>query len=506
VSTTADLSWSGGDPDAGDTVTYDVYFGTANPPTALLCNDAATPACDPGTLAYGAHYYWNVVATDNHGTSTTGPVWDFTTISTPQVGPLVYHRHTIDDDTSTSNGDNDGIVDCGETIELNATLFNQGDTTATGVSASLSTSDSYITVTDVVEDYPDILGGGTGEDIYDYDFEVASDMPDGHVIHFDLDISASNGGPWSDSFDVPVSCLTGVVVVLNEIDIGDSDAVELYNAGSQAVALDGWHLIAYDDHDAVDVDYVIPSGFTLQPGAYVVIHENSGTNNANELYTGSNIIWDPSNSGGAAALTNGISGVDFVRWGDAAVAPPAGTSWSGNEPGVPPSADIVLGRDGASTDTDDGGDWCAQTASLGSSNDACIVQDSYEPDGTWDQANTMVPGVSQTHSIWPVGDLDWITFDLGDRSEVIIETSGTSGNTRMWLYDEEMNQVEADDDDGDLLFSRIDRLCGVDALRPGTYYVKIDEYDGDDPILSYDVSLAVTPCLDVFCPLVISDP
>jgi len=78
VSIDADLSWTGGDPDVGDTVTYDVYFGTsASPP--LASNDQSATTYDPGTLNNNTKYYWNIVATDNHAASTSGPVWDFTT-------------------------------------------------------------------------------------------------------------------------------------------------------------------------------------------------------------------------------------------------------------------------------------------------------------------------------------------------------------------------------------------------------------------------------------------
>ena len=78
VSIHADLSWTGGDPDPGDTVTYDVYFGTtATPP--LVSNDQTATIYDPGSLSPNTKYYWKVVAMDNHGASTTGPVWDFTT-------------------------------------------------------------------------------------------------------------------------------------------------------------------------------------------------------------------------------------------------------------------------------------------------------------------------------------------------------------------------------------------------------------------------------------------
>ena len=74
----ADLSWTGGDPDAGDTVTYDVYFGTsATPP--LLSEDQLGTTYEPGTLSYNTKYYWYIVASDSHNPPTTGPLWDFTT-------------------------------------------------------------------------------------------------------------------------------------------------------------------------------------------------------------------------------------------------------------------------------------------------------------------------------------------------------------------------------------------------------------------------------------------
>jgi len=75
------LSWSGGDPDSGDTVTYDVYFGTINPPLKKSSNQSGT-SYDPGTLDYETTYYWKIVAWDNHGASIPGPIWQFTTAET----------------------------------------------------------------------------------------------------------------------------------------------------------------------------------------------------------------------------------------------------------------------------------------------------------------------------------------------------------------------------------------------------------------------------------------
>jgi hypothetical protein len=79
VSIIADLSWTGGDPDPGDIVTYDVYFGTTTPPTTKISANHSSASYDPGTMSYNTKYYWKIVAWDNHGASTAGPIWDFTT-------------------------------------------------------------------------------------------------------------------------------------------------------------------------------------------------------------------------------------------------------------------------------------------------------------------------------------------------------------------------------------------------------------------------------------------
>ncbi|MCK4781796.1 prepilin-type N-terminal cleavage/methylation domain-containing protein [Candidatus Parcubacteria bacterium] len=72
------LSWTGGDPDTEDTVTYDVYFGTSAFPPLISENQLET-SYNPGTLNYNTKYYWQITAIDNHGSFTEGDIWNFTT-------------------------------------------------------------------------------------------------------------------------------------------------------------------------------------------------------------------------------------------------------------------------------------------------------------------------------------------------------------------------------------------------------------------------------------------
>jgi hypothetical protein len=78
VSLTSDCSWTGGDLNTGDIVTYDVYFGTSSTPPRVVNNQSGT-TYDPGTLNFITTYYWKIIAWDNHGASTRGPLWRFTT-------------------------------------------------------------------------------------------------------------------------------------------------------------------------------------------------------------------------------------------------------------------------------------------------------------------------------------------------------------------------------------------------------------------------------------------
>jgi len=80
VSVSTNMSWSGGDPD-GDQVRFDVYLGTTDPPPLAVQNIATFSYKPASPLAFATNYYWRVVARDQLGAETSGPVWHFVTTS-----------------------------------------------------------------------------------------------------------------------------------------------------------------------------------------------------------------------------------------------------------------------------------------------------------------------------------------------------------------------------------------------------------------------------------------
>ena len=85
VDTNTALSWTGGDLDTGDIVTYDIYFGTKTPPPKIITKQSSTFFTP--SLSAETTYYWQIIAWDNHGAFSTGSVWSFTTTSSTGPGP-----------------------------------------------------------------------------------------------------------------------------------------------------------------------------------------------------------------------------------------------------------------------------------------------------------------------------------------------------------------------------------------------------------------------------------
>jgi len=74
------LAWQCSDPDVGDTVKYDVYISNSLPVgNTPIVTGLTNPSYGLGIVAPNTSYFWKVVATDNHGGSSTGNTWRFKT-------------------------------------------------------------------------------------------------------------------------------------------------------------------------------------------------------------------------------------------------------------------------------------------------------------------------------------------------------------------------------------------------------------------------------------------
>lgn len=81
------LSWNATDLD-GDTLYFDVYFGTDSEPE-LVSASQTNLIYNPGTLQNNTKYYWRVVVSDGRKTNPRSDIWSFTTEEIIVVKPEV---------------------------------------------------------------------------------------------------------------------------------------------------------------------------------------------------------------------------------------------------------------------------------------------------------------------------------------------------------------------------------------------------------------------------------
>jgi hypothetical protein len=90
VPVTAIINWTGNDPNPGDPLTYDVYFGVTNPPTKKAANISLNSYDPPGDMDLYQTYYWYITTWDSQGLKAKGDIWSFSTgINLPPEKPII---------------------------------------------------------------------------------------------------------------------------------------------------------------------------------------------------------------------------------------------------------------------------------------------------------------------------------------------------------------------------------------------------------------------------------
>lgn len=75
---TVTLEWTASDVDTSDTLTFDLYFDTVNPPTTKVSENQSETTYNQA-LESSKNYYWKVVVKDDKGGVAIGQVWGFKT-------------------------------------------------------------------------------------------------------------------------------------------------------------------------------------------------------------------------------------------------------------------------------------------------------------------------------------------------------------------------------------------------------------------------------------------
>jgi hypothetical protein len=101
---------------------------------------------------------------------------------------------------SDPDGNNNGLVEYGEPINLTVGMQNLGTADAQNVTVTLSCADPFVTLTDITESYGTIAAGATVSVPNGFSFDVASNVPDNHPITFT--VTAQGSSSWTSEFTI----------------------------------------------------------------------------------------------------------------------------------------------------------------------------------------------------------------------------------------------------------------------------------------------------------------
>ena len=142
-----------------------------------------------------------------------------------------------DNCTGTGNGDGNGIVDPGEDVVLQVTLYNDGNADQTGISGTLTTSTTGVTITDGTASFPTIAMEASGSSISDhFGFKVDDiTLTCGTEIEFVLHlVSTERPAGWNESIIVPIGEVfpTSGIVLSEDFTLGIPATWTIVNGGT----------------------------------------------------------------------------------------------------------------------------------------------------------------------------------------------------------------------------------------------------------------------------------
>lgn len=196
-STGTTLDWADGGTGGGEdaTVSVDVYFENANPPTTKVV-DAADPGTtttySTGALSAGTTYYWKAVARDADGDTTASAIRSFSTLSSALFV-------TLNSDVNATYYDNNNKAGFDPTASDGYDSNDVPEPPALGsnyIRTYFYESGNTGYQQELTEDYRDLDNMNLVDSTGVYTIITNTDQPDS--VHFTVDVSTNN----SDSFPV----------------------------------------------------------------------------------------------------------------------------------------------------------------------------------------------------------------------------------------------------------------------------------------------------------------
>ncbi len=141
----------------------------------------------------------------------------------------------LDSVTVTSDTDSDGLIESGESIEIEVVIENIGEGSGPSTTGTLSCSDPDITITDDTGDFGTIPVGDTGSATFGFDVDAGADMPN----TFDFTLTVQSEG--FDSQDLFFTLYSPADQIDDDVEDG-----EWYwtHSGDN----DQWHIEDYRSH------------------------------------------------------------------------------------------------------------------------------------------------------------------------------------------------------------------------------------------------------------------
>ncbi len=225
------------------------FYGTIPAGGQLLLNDGFALALDP--LVEDGHIIpFEVVATDGANN------WVSYFSLEAHAPVLTLSDYSVFDPA----GNNNGILDPGETADIILEIENTGTSGAVSVTGDLLTTDPYITINSGMQSYGNIGPGS----VVTKSFSVSADnnTPTGHSAAFNFDIAAALGITGSGAFSIVVGQIPVLVLCLDENHNSSPAIMECLDS----------NLVAYEHQQSFPADMTLYTSIFVCLGIYSSNH------------------------------------------------------------------------------------------------------------------------------------------------------------------------------------------------------------------------------------------